>query len=58
MDWWMWLLTFVAVFGFGFWVGVAVLFKIWLEPSLDKGILDFGSVTYKISRIVKRNTRI
>lgn len=56
--WYVWLIVVTVSFAVGFYVGVVALFNVWLKPGLDKGILDFGNSTYRMSRIVKRNTRI
>ena len=58
MDWWVWALIALVVFGAGFWSGVATLHAVWLKPGLQKGTLDFGNITYRMSPIVRRNTRI
>lgn len=54
----VWLIVIAASFGVGFYAGVVALFNVWLKPGLAKGILDFGNDTYRMSRIVKRNTKI
>lgn len=58
MDWYWWAVIAFAIFAFGFYVGVAALHSAWLRPGIEKGILEVGGETYRLSRIVKRNTRI
>ena len=58
IDWYWWIIIAIAIFGFGFWAGIATLYAVWLKPSLARGILDFGNETYRMSRIIKRNTRV
>lgn len=58
IDWYWWVVIAFVIFGLGVWSGIAMLYNIWLKPGLARGILDFGNDTYKMSRIVKRNTRV
>jgi hypothetical protein len=46
-----------GAFVLGFVVGVWVTYKTYLKPGINKGILEVGNETYRVSKFVPRNTR-
>ena len=52
------VVAFAFTFMFGLYVGVWIVYHSYLKQSIEKGILEVGKDTYRISKFVPRNTRI
>lgn len=52
------ILVLAAFFALGLYSGVWMTYKTYLKPAIDKGILEVGKDTYRVSKFVARNTRI
>lgn len=52
------ILALSAFYGMGLFSGVWLIYRVYLKHGLEKGILEVGKETYRVSKFVSRNTRV
>lgn len=57
MEIWITIVIFGVVFFLGYVLGVISIYDM-IRGGIKKGILQLGQETYRVSKVVSRNTRI